>query len=257
LVETVVVIPTFNECENLPMLVGMLFDLPLSLGVIIVDDNSPDGTGPLADSLADVHRERMWVIHRTGKLGLGTAYIAGFRLALDQGTTGTNVERVMTMDADFSHHPRYIPAIVEMSAQGVDLVIGSRYVPGGDTPDFPTRRRILSSGANFIAKTMLGLQARDVTAGFRCYRRHVLESLPLGSIFSSGYSFLIEMLYLVQRAGFTVGEVPIVFMDRTQGESKISRKEISRALYTVTRLSWRRLFNRGSRLLKAGAVARR
>jgi dolichol-phosphate mannosyltransferase len=256
-VETVVVIPTYNECENIETLATMLLDLPLSLGVIIVDDNSPDGTGKIADALAAQNRERMWVIHRTGKLGLGTAYLTGFRHALDSAKVGGTVQRIMTMDADFSHHPRYIPAIVELSETGVDLVIGSRYIPGGGTPDFPLKRRILSSGANTVAKVLLGLQARDVTAGFRCYRRQVLEALPLDSIFSSGYSFLIEMLYLVQRAGYKVGEVPITFMDRTQGTSKISRREISRALYTVSRLSWRRLATRAAGLFKSRTASGR
>lgn len=249
MVDTLVIVPTYNERENLPILVDMLLDLPVNLGVVIVDDNSPDGTGAVADQLAETHPDRVFVIHREGKLGLGTAYIAGFRKALDPAAVGGNVERVMTMDADFSHHPRYIPAMVQASKQGADLVIGSRYVPGGGTPDFPFKRRLLSWGANTIAKTLLGLHAHDVTAGFRCYRRRVLDSLPLDRIFSSGYSFLIELLYLVQRSGFTVDEVPIVFLDRTRGASKISRREITRALYTVARLSARRVLGRDARYL--------
>jgi len=240
--ETVVIIPTFNERENLPSLVKSLVELPVNIGVIVVDDNSPDHTGDLADSLSVEYSGNVWVIHRTGKLGLGTAYIAGFKQALDVGNMGTRVERIMTMDADFSHNPQYIPAIVEMSLKGTDLVVGSRYVRGGGTPDFPLKRRILSFGANAVAKLLLGLRAHDVTAGFRCYRRHVLETLPLDSIFSSGYSFLIEMMFLVQRAGFSIGEVPIVFLDRTHGKSKISQREVTRALYTVSRLFVRRLF---------------
>lgn len=234
--ETLIIVPTYNECENIGRLVGMLLDLPLSVGVIIVDDNSPDGTGALADRLRDEHPGRVFVIHRAGKLGLGTAYLAGFASALAQ-----EASFVMTMDADFSHHPRYVPAMVEKAHTGYDLVIGSRYTPGGSNPDFPLTRRILSRGANAFARFMLGLHAQDATAGFRCYRRQVLEALPLDSVFSSGYSFLIEMLFLVQRAGFRVGEVPIVFEDRKMGRSKISQREIFKALYTVLRLSWRRL----------------
>lgn len=237
MIDTLVIVPTYNERENIERLVTMLLDLPLDLGVIVVDDNSPDGTGELADKLAGEHEGRVFVIHREGKLGLGTAYIAGFAEAFK-----LQPNRIMTMDADFSHHPRFIPSMVEASQKQYDLVIGSRYVPGGGTPDFPIQRILLSSGANLFARTLLGLKAHDATAGFRCYRRQVLETLPLDSIFSSGYSFLMEMLFLVQRAGFTVGEVPIIFEDRKLGKSKISRGEITRALYTVMRLFWRRIF---------------
>ncbi len=233
---TCIVLPTYNEIENIGVMVPMLLELPLDLAVIIVDDNSPDGTGEVADSLAQAHPGRVHVIHRAGKLGLGTAYLAGFTHAL--GLPG--VERVMSMDADFSHHPRYIPAIVAKSAEA-DLVIGSRYVRGGATPDFPPLRVALSFIANLFAHVLLGLRARDATAGFRCYRRIVLETLPLDRIFSNGYSFLVEMLFLVQQAGFTVAEVPITFMDRQRGQSKISRAEITRAMYTVLRLFARRI----------------
>lgn len=230
-----VIVPTFNESENIQLLLPMLLDLPVDAHVIVVDDNSPDGTGQLADEIADLNPERVKVIHRSGKLGLGTAYLAGMALALESGAT-----RIFTMDADFSHHPRYIPKMVEASAN-YDLVIGSRYVAGGGTPDFPPQRILLSSGANFFARTMLGLRAHDATAGFRCYQRRVLEQLPLDTIFSNGYSFLIEMLFLVQGAGFTVAEVPIIFEDRKLGTSKISEREIIRALETVFRLFGRRL----------------
>jgi glycosyltransferase involved in cell wall biosynthesis len=234
-----VIVPTYNEAENIGELVPMLLDLPLDLGVIVVDDNSPDGTGALADALAAQNPGRVTVIHRAGKLGLGTAYLSGFVVALKEGTPF-----VITMDADFSHHPRYIPAMVEAGQAGADLVIGSRYAPGGSNPDFPFHRRVLSRGANLIARTLLGLHARDATAGFRCYRREVLETLPLETIFSSGYSFLVEMLFLVERAGFKVAEVPICFEDRQKGMSKISRQEIFRAGYTVFRLAFRRIANR-------------
>lgn len=242
--EVLVILPTYNEADNLESLIQALMALPVDLGVVVVDDNSPDRTGAIADRLAAQQPQRLTVIHRSGKLGLGTAYLAGFQRALAAGA-----ERILTMDADFSHHPRYIPEIVRTSRDEYDLVIGSRYVPGGATPDFPLRRRLLSGGANTFARFALGLRARDVTAGFRCYRREVLATLPLGTIFSSGYSFLIEMLFLVQRAGFSVGEVPIVFEDRMHGHSKISEREIIKALYTVMRLSWRRVFGRDPRFL--------
>jgi glycosyltransferase involved in cell wall biosynthesis len=250
--DTLIVLPTYNERDNLPALIDMLLELPVDLGVIVVDDHSPDGTGEIADKMAAKNPQHVFVIHRSGKLGLGTAYLAGFRDGL-----ATGAARLMTMDADFSHHPRYIPDIVEASISGYDLVIGSRYIRGGSTPDFPLRRRILSNGANMVARTMLGLKARDVTAGFRCYRREVLEAMPLNSIFSSGYSFLVEMLYLVQRAGFSVGEVPITFEDRKEGKSKISEREIIKAMYTVVRLSWRRIFGRDPGfLMRPGEIRR-
>ena len=229
-----VVVPTYNEADNIERLVAQILALNLDLHVIIVDDNSPDGTGEIADRLAAADG-RVQVIHRQGKLGLGTAYIAGFKKALSQG-----VPFVMSMDADFSHDPGHIPAMVQKGAS-CDLVIGSRYVKGGGTRDCTVLRRLLSRGANLFARIMLGLHAHDCTAGFRCYRRHVLEAIELDTIFSSGYSFLIEMLYRCQKKGFSVGEVPIIFVNRQQGASKISRLEIIKAIYTVLRLRWRRL----------------
>lgn len=241
LAATCVVLPTYNEAENIVRLVPELIALGPGLRVAVVDDNSPDGTGRLADELAARYPGQVLVVHRPGKLGLGSAYIAGFRHALSQGAAW-----VLTMDADFSHQPRYIPAMLARAAEA-DLVIGARYVPGGGAVDSPFSRRLLSRGANLVAHVALGLHARDVTAGFRLYRRAVLESIPLDLIFSSGYSFLIEMLYLVERKGWRVAEVPIHFYDRALGQSKISRAEVRRALYTVARLGWRRLRDRARR----------
>jgi dolichol-phosphate mannosyltransferase len=228
-VRAAAIVPTYNEIENLEPLVQQLLGLNVGLGVIVVDDNSPDGTGAVADRLAAEHAE-VQVIHRPGKLGLGTAYRAGFKLALQQG-----IPRVLTMDADFSHQPRFIPAMLAR-CEDYDLVIGSRYVRGGGTQYCTAWRILLSRGANLFAKVMLGLQAYDCTAGFRCYRREVLERIDLDGILSEGYSFLIEMLYRVQQAGFRVGEVPILFVNRRHGTSKISRREIARAMGTVVRL---------------------
>ena len=232
--KSVVIVPTFNERENIEILLADLLALPIDLYVIVVDDGSPDGTGELADHWA-AKTDRVQVIHRASKLGLGTAYIAGFKRALSAG-----FDRIMTMDADFSHHPRYIPAMIELSRE-CDMVIGSRYVKGGGTLNCTFKRRALSRGANMFAKMTLGLRARDCTAGFRCYRHEVLESIELDSIFSNGYSFLIEMIYYVQRRGWQIGEVPIVFEDRRRGKSKISQSEVFRALQTVFRLQGRRL----------------
>lgn len=239
--DTLIIIPTFNEAENIARLIPDLLALPAEIGVIVVDDNSPDGTGALAEGIAAQNPGRVRVIHRPAKLGLGTAYLAGYRQALALGA-----RQIMTMDSDFSHHPRHIPAMIER-AREADLVIGSRYVDGGGTLNCPFYRRALSYGANAFAKTLLGLRARDATAGFRLYRRQVLESIPLNQIRASGYSFLVEMLYLVQRAGWRVAEVPILFEDRSAGASKISRQEIFRAVLTVLRLSGDRLRDRARR----------
>ncbi len=233
--QPVVIVPTYNERDNIEILLEELLALPVSLSVINVDDGSPDGTGDISDQWAARYPARVQVVHRAGKLGLGTAYIAGFKLALSQG-----YDRIMTMDADFSHHPRYIPSMLDMSGK-CDLVIGSRYVKGGGTLNCTWKRKILSRGANGFAKTMLGLRALDCTAGFRCYQRKVLEAIDLDSILSNGYSFLIELIYYVQQQGFSVGEVPIIFEDRRRGTSKISHNEVYRALQTVGRLSLQRL----------------
>jgi dolichol-phosphate mannosyltransferase len=230
----VVIVPTYNERDNIEILLDELLALPVKMSVIVVDDNSPDGTGQVVDAWA-AKTDRVQAVHRPGKLGLGTAYIAGFKCALSLG-----FDRIMTMDADFSHHPRYIPAMLEMSLER-DMVIGSRYVKGGGTLNCTWKRRMLSQGANTFAKILLGLRALDCTAGFRCYRREVLEAIELDAIFSNGYSFLIEMIYYVQRRGYQIGEVPIVFEDRRRGTSKISQKEVYKALQTVGRLSVRRV----------------
>lgn len=228
-----VVIPTYNERENIVPLVDTILALPVPFQVLIVDDNSPDGTGELADDLA-IRNPQVQVIHRPGKLGLGTAHIAGMRAAMAAGAW-----RIFTMDADFSHHPRHLPELVE-SLDKWDIVIGSRYVRGGGTLHCTAPRKALSRGANLFARFVLGLPATDCTAGYRGYRRPVLESAPLERIRSNGYSFLIEMLFLCAQKGYTVGEIPILFANRQMGSSKISKAEILRALQTVARLGWSR-----------------
>ena len=229
-----IVIPTYNEKDNIPRLVREILALPLDARVIVVDDNSPDGTGQLLDEL-HAREARLIPLHRPGKLGLGTAHVAGMRRALELG-----FEPVVTMDADFSHDPRYIPDLLR-ALETFDVVIGSRYARGGGMRDRDARLRLVSWGANLFARTMLGLRATDCTAGFRAYRRAVLDSIDLDHIFSNGYSFLIEMLYLCQSHGWRVGESPIIYQDRRAGKSKISRTEIFKATYTVMRLFWRRL----------------
>lgn len=224
-----VVIPTYNERENIASLIGELHTFVPDLGVIVVDDNSPDGTGQLLDKLAACDA-RVQPLHRPAKLGLGTAHIAGMKWALAHAH-----EPILTMDADFSHAPRFVPNMLS-AVKRFDVVIGSRYVPGGGTVQCTLPRRALSRGANLFARWMLGLDAGDTTAGFRAYRRAVLESIPLDEIVSNGYSFLIEMLYQCQKHGWRVGEVPIIFENRQRGTSKISRQEIAKALGTVIRL---------------------
>ncbi len=230
-----VIIPTYNERENITELVTQILDLDVKPRVIVVDDNSPDGTGQLADSLAEQYPGRVKVIHRRGKLGLGTAYMAGFREGL-----ATGADMLITMDADFSHDPAYIPALVALASR-FHITIGSRYVPQGGVRNWEAQRRFLSWGANLFARTTLGLKAQDCTAGFRCYHREVLLKIDLDRIFSDGYSFLVEMLFRCQRQGFTVGEIPIIFANRTRGQSKISKQEIYKAMYTVMRLFMTRL----------------
>lgn len=226
-----VVLPTYNELDNLALLMPELLKLPVD--VCVVDDASPDGTGALAERLA-AGDARVRVIHRAGKLGLGTAYVAGFKRALAE-----SYDAALTMDADFSHHPRYIPPMMER-IQSSDLVIGSRYVSGGEVR-YPWHRRFLSKTSNLVARAALGLSARDCTAGFRLYRAAVLQAMPLDNIFSNGYSFLTETLWHVQRGGFRIAETPIVFEDRIHGQSKISTREIHRGVLTVVRLMLRRL----------------
>ncbi len=232
ILKTAVIVPTYNEAENVAPLIEHLLGLEPELHIIVVDDNSPDGTGEVADEWAK-RSPRVHVIHRPQKLGLGTAYAAGFAAALDMGC-----DFILTMDADFSHNPRYIPALLEL-AQNNDLAIGSRYVSGGGVRLWGWHRRLLSRGANLIARTLLRLRAHDCTAGFRCYRAQVLHAVDPTSIRSDGYSYLIEMLWRVQNAGFRIAETPIVFTDRRKGTSKISQSEILKAGWTVLQLLFR------------------
>jgi glycosyltransferase involved in cell wall biosynthesis len=230
-----VILPTYNERENVVRLLDSIRASVPAAHVLLVDDGSPDGTADLARAWTQSNGG-VEIMERAGKLGLGTAYVAGFRHALEHGYAFA-----LTMDADFSHHPRFIPALLGAASQpGVDLAVGSRYVPGGGIEGWGLQRRVLSFGANLFARTMLRLQSHDCTGGFRCYRRSTLEGLDLDAVFSHGYSALIELLWRCQRAGFRLVEVPIVFRDRVEGVSKISHREISRGLTTVLRLCLRR-----------------
>ncbi len=215
-----VVIPTYNEAENLPRLVSALFALPLDLGVLVVDDNSPDGTGEIAEALKARRPHHLDVLHRTEKNGLGPAYLAGFRKALD--TPG--VEAIAQMDADFSHDPAVLPQMAALVENGqADLVLGSRYVPGGRLDEqWPLWRKGLSTFGNFYARTILRIPVRDVTGGYRLWRRETLAALPLARVHAAGYLFQVEMAYLAYKLGFRLAEVPIYFQERQWGQSKMS-----------------------------------
>lgn len=214
-----IVLPTYNEAENLPKLVSALFSLPLNLSVLVVDDNSPDGTGATADSLAQQHPDKLHVLHRAGKLGLRSAYMEGFQKAFELGANA-----VVQMDADFSHDPAVLPAMVRRLASS-DVVIGSRYVQGGSLDEnWPVWRKALSGFGNFYARTILNSPIHDMTTGFRMWRREALENMPLDRIRSSGYIFLVEMAYVAYLIGLRISEVPIHFADRRWGKSKMSLK---------------------------------
>jgi len=230
----ILIIPTYNEAENIRPLVEQVLERVPDMHVLICDDNSPDGTGGIADELAQEH-ENLRVVHRPGKMGLGSAYVMGFKKAVAEG-----YDCVCHMDADFSHDPKYWPDLLE-GMDGHDVMIGSRYVAGGGTRNWGLHRRLLSRTSNFIARTLLGIRVRDCTGGFRCYRAGVLEKIGLDSIFSEGYSFLEEVLYKAVRAGASVGEVPIIFVERRLGKSKISRKEIFKAVITLLRLRFKKM----------------
>jgi dolichol-phosphate mannosyltransferase len=225
---TLIIIPTYNESENLPDLLESIFSYVPQTDILIVDDNSPDGTGDLADKIA-LKDKRVHVLHRTGKLGLGTAYVAGFKYAIAQ-----NYDAAFEMDADFSHDPKYLPAFLA-AIENADLVIGSRYIPGGSTPNWSFSRRMISSCGNVFARFLLGMPTHDCTAGYRCYRREVLENINLDTIESQGYGFQVELAYRVTKQGFRVVETPIVFMDRRIGKSKMSRKIVLEAFVYVLR----------------------
>jgi dolichol-phosphate mannosyltransferase len=224
--KTLIIIPTYNEYENMRPLLDTVFSYAPQTDMLIVDDNSPDGTGKLADEISE-EDPRVHVLHRSGKLGLGTAYVAGFKYAIEH-----NYDAAFEMDADFSHDPKYLPNFLR-KIEDADLVIGSRYIPGGATPNWSISRRFISGFGNVFARFMLSIPVHDCTAGYRCYRREVLESIDLDSIQSQGYAFQVELAYRVLRQGFKIVETPIVFMDRRVGKSKMSRTIVFEALTYV------------------------
>jgi dolichol-phosphate mannosyltransferase len=221
----VVVLPTYNEVDNLRPMVGQI--LGHGLQVLVVDDGSPDGTGDLAEQLCRESQGRVNVLHRTGKQGLGTAYVAGFKRAL-----ACDFDLIFEMDCDFSHDPSYLPAFLRR-IQTADLVLGSRYIRGGGTVNWSALRRVISRGGSLYSQLLLGLPYRDLTGGFKCFRRRVLEALNLDSVRSNGYAFQIELTNRAHRKGFTIAEVPIVFQERREGASKMSKDIVIEAAWKV------------------------
>lgn len=228
-----VIIPTYNERENLPEIVPLVMQHAVSL--LIVDDASPDRTGELAEEIAKTYPGRMSVLHRSGKRGLGRSYVDGFRRALETG-----VDVAVQMDADLSHDPKYLPAVLAAS-EHYDVAIGSRYVNGISVVNWPLKRLILSTMGNRYVRAVTGVPTRDCTGGFRAWRRKALLALPLERILSDGYSFQVETLYEALRAGCTVAEVPIVFVERREGESKLSKGVVLESLLMPWRLRFRSL----------------
>lgn len=225
-----ILVPTYNERDNLPVLVR---DILVHDGyrVMVVDDQSPDGTGDVADRLAAAHPDRVEVLHRTGKRGLGRSYIEALTIARARA----DVDLICQMDADLSHDPKYLPDMVAAAANGCDMVIGSRYLHGVSVVNWPLRRLFLSTFANNYIRTVTRLPVRDCTSGFRCWRREALQRIPLERIVSDGYAFLVEMLYEAHRRGCKVGEVPIIFVERRLGHSKMSKAVILESMY----MPWR------------------
>jgi dolichol-phosphate mannosyltransferase len=232
--DIIVVVPTYNERENLPVLAKGILAHP-GYRLLVVDDASPDGTGAVADQLAREHPGRVDVMHRTGPRGLGLSYVDGLKYAIRAGA-----RLVFQMDADLSHNPEYLPALAE-AADRFDLVIGSRYLTGVSVVNWPLHRIFLSAFANRYVRAVTGISATDCTSGFRCWRREALERLPLDSMVSNGYAFIVEMLFEAARRGCRIGEVPIIFVERRQGQSKVSGRVLAESLIVPWRLRLRRL----------------
>lgn len=225
-----VCIPTYNEADNLEPITQAVLKAEPRVDILVVDDNSPDGTGKIADALA-AKEPRIRVLHREKKEGLGRAYLAAFGWALAEGYT-----YIIEMDADFSHDPRYLPGLLDAAEAGADLVLGSRYVTGGGTVNWGIGRQVVSRGGSLYARTILGVGIHDLTGGFKCFHRRVLEAIELDAVKSTGYAFQIELTYRTLKKGFTVREIPIVFEDRRVGQSKMSRKIFLEALTMVWKL---------------------
>lgn len=226
--QSLIVLPTYNEADNIKAIIEQVLAQPINAHVLIVDDGSPDGTADIVKSLMSLYSGRIFILERAGKLGLGTAYLAGFTWALER-----NYELIFEMDSDFSHEPTALPSFVEAIKNGADCVLGSRYIKGGSIPNWPFIRRFISWGGNIYARSWLFLPYKDVTSGFKCFHRKTLQSLDFKMIKSNGYTFQIELTKRLHKKGFNIREVPIRFVDRELGNSKMSKKIFLEAMWRV------------------------
>ncbi len=235
---TLVIIPTYNEAANIADMIRAVMDLPEQMHLLIIEDNSPDGTAAVVTEQLSHYPDRLFMVQRSGKLGLGTAYITGFKWAIAR-----NYQYIIEMDADFSHQPEDLPRLLDACVQGADVSIGSRYVKGGNVEDWPTNRILLSKWASRYVRFITWIPVQDTTAGFVCYTRPVLEKIDLDKIRFIGYAFQIEMKYAAWKCGFTLREVPITFKDRERGISKMSKGIFKEAVLGVLKMRWKSMFN--------------
>lgn len=236
--KSIVIIPTYNERENITEIIGAVMSLPEQLHVMIIDDNSADGTAKTVETLQSEYLDRLFLIQRSGKLGLGTAYILGFKWALEHG-----YDFIMEMDADFSHNPTDLSRLLHACQHHADLVVGSRYVKGGKVENWPSDRIFISKGASIYVRLITGMPVHDTTAGFVCYKRKVLDNIDLDKIRFIGYAFQIEMKFAAWQCGFKLKEIPITFKDREKGASKMSKGIVREAVIGVLKMKWNSFFN--------------
>ena len=238
--DSIVIIPTYNECENIEKIIRAVFALEHCFHILVVEDNSPDGTAAIVKRMQEEFPERLFMIERTGKLGLGTAYIAGFKWALER-----DYDYIFEMDADFSHNPTDLPRLYNACAQeGADVAIGSRYISGVNVVDWPMSRILMSYGASKYVRLITGIPIHDTTAGFVCYRKEVLQMMELDKIRFKGYAFQIEMKFTAWELGFLIKEVPVIFVNRKEGTSKMNSSIFGEAMFGVIRLKWDSLFKK-------------
>lgn len=238
--DSIVIIPTYNECENIEKIIRAVFALEHCFHILVVEDNSPDGTAAIVKRMQEEFPERLFMIERTGKLGLGTAYIAGFKWALER-----DYDYIFEMDADFSHNPTDLPRLYNACAQeGADVAIGSRYISGVNVVDWPMSRILMSYGASKYVRLITGIPIHDTTAGFVCYRKEVLQMIELDKIRFKGYAFQIEMKFTAWQLGFLIKEVPVIFVNRKEGTSKMNSSIFGEAMFGVIRLKWDSMFKK-------------